>query len=250
MSKPLKSLFKIISFSLIVPSIFALGLFYLYQLQFFQVESIETSLWNDHGKAQYTQNFFTDLRREMVSFEKMPLWEVPFEKLNQLLRDKNWIKTFRLRRIWPNQVKLDIAVEEISFVLINEKGKVFPIVESGKLLEPIPLSLVPDMMILRGKALAESLVLRQKAYRFFSQIPREGLFSQKTISTIEYKKGEGFLATLLQSPVIVMLGEGRALAKAKRVNQILEYFSSRGTEGRVIDARFSKKVLVKLRKDS
>jgi hypothetical protein len=54
--------------------------------------------------------------------------------------------------------------------------------------------------------------------------------------------------TLIQPAVQVVLGEDSLNTKVERVAQVLNYLSAEQIKGRVIDASFSKKVLVRLRK--
>ncbi len=56
--------------------------------------------------------------------------------------------------------------------------------------------------------------------------------------------------TLIRTGVRVKIGEDQVALKAARVSQVVDYLDAKQFDARVIDANLSKKVLVRLRKDS
>jgi len=70
----------------------------------------------------------------------------------------------------------------------------------------------------------------------------------KNISEIFYSKKEGFKIFLKGVATEVRMGDSDFGPKISRVEKVLSYLDSQNVKGRVIDARFSKKVVVRVRK--
>ena len=82
-----------------------------------------------------------------------------------------------------------------------------------------------------------------------NEMPNEGLLSHESISEINVGKKEEIWLTHLQTKSWIKLGDENTAIKSARVAKVLEYLDHNNLKGRVIDADFSKKVLVKLRND-
>jgi hypothetical protein len=115
---------------------------------------------------------------------------------------------------------------------------------------PLPgANLALDLPIVRGEKLATDESSRQKLIEFINSLPSTGMLSKSNIAEISYSKDEGYTLFLINTKAEVKLGDERVSVKIARVSQVLDYLAANNLKGRVIDASFSKKVLVRLRKD-
>jgi cell division protein FtsQ len=142
-----------------------------------------------------------------------------------------------------------VAPREVKLLFVNADGSLSPIVEDGNFLPSVSAKEAPDVALLEGEIFLKDTRLRKQAVGVINEIPKDGRFSQKTISEMSFDSKEGFWATLIQSGIRVKLGEENIPIKALRVGQVIEYMETRNLQARVIDADLSKKVLVRLRKD-
>jgi len=123
------------------------------------------------------------------------------------------------------------------------------VTRSGSIL-PVKLSKQDiDLPILRGANFHKQEPLRSKAVALLTEIPTRGLFSKQNISEIRYEDKNGFVLHLVNRNTLVKLGKENFAQKSSFIERAISYLESQRLEGRVIDARYSKKVVVKLRNE-
>lgn len=177
------------------------------------------------------------------------LWRLPLAQIQNQVLDDVQVASVKVHRLFPN--KLSIEVQKRSAILgLVVEGGVLPVASDGTLLAKIPFKQAYQFPLLKGQQLSQSKELRKKVIDFYNQIPREGLFSQDSISEIQFTDGEGYRMILNQSQMQVFFLDEELGRKASRVEKVLRYLESESIKGRVIDARLSKKVVVRLRNDS
>lgn len=176
------------------------------------------------------------------------LWSVNISELNRELLQQEWIKDVQIIRRFPFFLLVKVVPQEVSMVLITPHGQMLPLASEGKLLSAIPANEVPDLPLLRGKVFFDSLEMRKKALDLLKQLPSSGKLNINSISEISFDDREGFQLSLRGSNAKVQMGQDQFAQKASRVSQVLNYLDANALESRVIDATFSKKVLVRLRK--
>jgi len=209
------------------------------------IQSIDKSEQNAHFNA-LKQIILEDLR----PLKKKPVWKVSLNDLLESMYQKEWVKEARVSRRFPNQIMISLRMENVKLIALDPKGKVKAISSSGEYLPNLAGGIVPDVPILRGNRLLRSRELRSIAVELVSQLPRSGLLSPGTVSEIFYDKKNGFELLLNKSALQIIMGNELFDIKAKRVNRVLEYMDAKQVQGRVIDTRFAKKILVRLRKGS
>ncbi|RYZ76327.1 MAG: hypothetical protein EOP05_05370 [Proteobacteria bacterium] len=78
------------------------------------------------------------------------------------------------------------------------------------------------------------------------------MINKRNVSEIFWSKDDGYSLMLMQPKIEVKLGSDQLATKVLRVGQVMNYMSANQinglAKGQVIDASFSKKVLVRLRK--
>jgi cell division protein FtsQ len=199
------------------------------------------------NKSPYWNDLLGKIRPRLTEFETKNIWQVPLIKIAGKFQSEAWVNNVTVSREWPQRIRVKVKNKKIKLLLLNSEGRLIPIDEKGEFLPIIQWSQAPSLPLLRGAVLNSQINLRKKMLDFFDQLPESGLFSTKQISDITYNEVDGFIATLVWKSLQVKLGFEPSTLVSLRISQVLEYLQSRNINVRVIDANFSKKVLVKLR---
>ncbi|MBX7231350.1 MAG: cell division protein FtsQ/DivIB [Bdellovibrionales bacterium] len=212
-------------------------------------QSIEIIWQTELNQNMFNNNIQFDLSQKMKDLSGQWIWRVSLEQIKSLLEDEKRIKDFSIKRIFPNKIRLNLVSKKIHLVFLNSQGKLFPVGEDGTLFpESITLSSL-DFPLVRGSKFQNDLKTRQQAVELISSLSEEGVFSKKSISEIYFDSKTGLNLILNSSGIQVVLGEDRFGLKASRVERVLNYLYGQQLQGRVIDARFAKKVVVRLHND-
>jgi cell division protein FtsQ len=213
-----------------------------------QVNQIEIELEDSkNNKNQYWGDLIGKIRPQLKEFENKNLWQVPLLRVAEKFQSEIWVKSVSVSRSWPQKLIVKIKNKEIKLLGINTEGRLIPIESNGDLLPPISWSDAPKKPLLRGLNFMTQITLRKKILDFIDLLPREGSFNEKQISDFTYNDTDGFVATIVWKSLQINLGFEPSTLVLLRVSQVLDYLQSRNINVRVIDANFSKKVLVKLR---
>jgi hypothetical protein len=104
-----------------------------------------------------------------------------------------------------------------------------------------------DLPLLRGAQFFEDVQLRRQAVDLMNEIPFEGVFHQGLISEVRFDKHKGFELLLTNGWTRVNMGKEDFSRRVRFIERVLNYLQEHKMQARVIDARFSKKVVVRLR---
>lgn len=237
-------------------SLFSVTIWSVTQNDWFRLKEIVVEEMNsrDHFESEVTESAeFKDLGqkiRESVSehFGQW-LWRVSLNEVERLALQDIRVASVHVQRWFPNKIEIQLKRRKAILGLITQDG-VLPISVDATLLNRIDVSEAYQFPILRGQIFRKSIESRKKVIALFEQIPREGLFSHAEISEIQYDKKEGYRFLLNRSQMQVLLLDEQVRQRSSRVEKVLRYLESQSIKGRVIDARLSKKVVVRLRNDS
>lgn len=244
-----KLMFKLFFAVVLIPSCVFATIFWLNSSGFFNLDHIEVTIENGKQNPQYLQPLVADLDKQLEKFRGVSLWDLDISQISKKIQGLRWIEASYISRNWPTRLNVRIVPRDIKLLYFSKSGEMFPVVDDGSFLPPVGSKQAPDVALLEGDIFEKNIEMRKKAVKTFSEIPKEGKFSQKNISELRFDPKEGFWATLIQSGIKIKIGEKAIPIKAQRVSQVLEYIETRQLEARVIDANLSKKVLVRLRKD-
>jgi cell division protein FtsQ len=188
------------------------------------------------------------LRPQLKGFENTWGWNAPLSDVLRVVDRDSRIRTAHVLRRFPNRIVVVIRPKETSANLLDKDGYLHPIATDGSLLPPFLPTMASDRPTLRGAKFFDSDLLRQKAVRLIDELPEQGLFSKSAVSEVHYSDKTGFEFTLSGGGLVVRVGDESLVHKADHIEQVLSYLQGQHIKGRVIDARFEKKVVVKLRK--
>jgi hypothetical protein len=176
------------------------------------------------------------------------IWEIDLSDLRTALARDEWVKDVLISRSLPNEVRIRVRPKTAAFIFVNSHGDFIPVTEEGALLRPLTAGSVPDVPFLRGEVFAQDLARREAAVKIIFSLSGQGPLSRRNVSELGWSNEDGYSLTLISPKVEVKLGDDRVELKGLRAAQVLNYLSANDLKGRVIDASFSKKVLVRLRK--
>ena len=186
--------------------------------------------------------------KAIARFARKKIWEVDLGAMKSSLARDEWVKDVTISRSLPNGVKVKIEPKAAALILVGVKGELLPIAEDGVRLGALPADAIPDVPLLRGEIFSRDFAKRKQAIAFVNELPSNGPVSRRNVSELIWAKEDGYSVMLMQPKVEVKFGDDGLSMKVLRVTQVLNYMSAHELKGRVIDASFSKKVLVRLRK--
>lgn len=236
-------------FFVVIPAMLVGSLYHLDQAGLFNIEKIEVRLEDSYDDLVFLRPLLVRIENQLRHQNGKSLWQIQLKEVKKDLVEERWISQINIARRWPRTLTVQIRPFEPKINWVSKNGELFPILENGELLLKVASNQAPDVPLLMGESFKQDINLRLKALAFLKELPNNGPFSEKQISEIRFSEKEGFLVSLVQNGLQVKMGETNLALKSARVAQVLEYMSLHQFEGRVIDANFSKKVLVKLRKD-
>lgn len=245
----MKKIILSLIFGVVVIPLSVAGVIYsLDQSGFFNLDNIQIVVENSDGQSNFLKPLISELDHQIDQSRGTSLWNLDLKKIEAQVTAHSWIEQVSLTRRWPSQLRVLVIPREVKLVFVNNDGSLWPIVADGNFLPAVSAKEAPDVALLDGEVFKKDTALRKKAVSVMDEIPKDGRFSRKTISEMNFDAKEGFWATLIQSGIRVKLGEENIPLKSARVGQVLEYMETRNLQARVIDADLSKKVLVRLRK--
>ena len=216
---------------------FVLGFFFL-QSSFFKVKHIEI-VSNVSGSLEALKKKLEPLKGELVF--KVPLKKV----LTQIESDVSVKKAWVLRK-WPNKISVKIHSEKPLFLVLNRKTHQMSLVDYRGNLVP-QTSVKGDFPILTKSFLSDKVKL-QKLIRILSRIPDRGLFSHPEISEIYEHSSKGLVFVLIKSRTRLLLPFDSLLVhKIEQIEDVLQYLYRENIESLLVDTRYSKKIVVKVR---
>lgn len=243
-------------FYFLVAFVFSAGaiLTLLHQSGIFEIQSVPIDFSIEAGNeltipAPKVAGMKERLSEHLKSLKGKRIWEVDLRDLRASIVQDEWIKDIMISRRLPNEVHVSVRPKNAALILVEKQDKFIPITEEGEMLGALDAGALPDVPLLRGEIFSKDASRRESAVKFVRSLREEGLLSRHNVSEISWSREDGYVLMLLQPKVEVRLGDEHIDLKVMRVGQVLNYLSANSLKGRVIDASFSKKVLVRLRKD-
>lgn len=213
-----------------------------------RIEGIDIELVQNSKEDLLFQRIKTTLTQQMHQFEGKYFWEVPLSKVYELTSKDKRVRGVNVFREFPSRLRLEIEPHTPVLAYLSNDGRLYPVATDATLLPALPVTDSPDLPLVRGELLKDEPALREKALELFAMIPDHGAVQKKNISEIIHTRKDGFKIFLSEPRAEVQMGDQDFGPKLSRVEKVLAYLDSRNIKGRVIDARFSKKVVVRVRK--
>lgn len=226
------------------------GFYFSITRSVFRIHNIEITLDENKDPSFMFKDVKQSLDKKLQRLLGQYVWSVDLENILNFIETDRRVKDAKVTRILPNTIRVIIEPRSaIATILGNESHVLFPIAADGKILPAVEASEAIDNPILRGEIFLKSEDLRKKAIDFLSVLPEAGSLSRASISEIYFDKIKGISLTLKKSGTEVIIGNDDYKIRASEVSRVVHYLDSQQMVGRVIDARYSKKVVVKLRNE-
>lgn len=223
------------------------GGWFIFQEQILKITAVQIVAETEDEPILFTR-IHDSLKSQYKKYVGQYFWKVKLEELLQTAEGDKRVRQAHIVRHFPNEIVVRIEPHDTVAHYLDKKGLLHPIAADGSLLPALKGSEVPDRPIVRGKEVYDDENLRSKVVQLLKELPPQGSFSQKSVSELHYSKKEGFEWFLSGSGPVIRTGDEATLGnRIQRVEQVLNYLDQQQIKGRVIDARFSKKVVVKPR---
>lgn len=226
-------------------AVFGVGL--IAKSQFVKLQTVEVTLDPSSTDAFLFEKIQSGLTASLMRFTGLPFWKVSMEDVMSEVRRDRRVRTAHIQREFPHRLKVVVVPQEPLVGYLDESGKIFPVARDATLMPAISLKDVPNFPLLSGKDFQSDEKLRERAIRLVESIPTEGHFQRSMVSEILHSNKDGFSLFLGTKIAEIKMGEGDFDLKASRVEKVLGYLHNRNLKGRIIDARFAKKVVVRVR---
>jgi cell division septal protein FtsQ len=175
-------------------------------------------------------------------------WEVSLNKVYDIAARDRRVRKVSIYREFPSRLRIEIEPQTPVLAYLSNDNRIYPLAADATLLPALPLNESSDLPVLRGEDLKDEPALRVKALELLELVPNEGPLRRKTVSEIFYSKKDGFRVFASGVASEIKFGDSDFGPKISRVEKVLTYLDSQNIKGRVIDARFAKKVVVRVRK--
>lgn len=214
-----------------------------------RLQPIEIRLDEQSDQQHLYSRIRASLEKPMQAYRGRWLWDVSLDKVMSDVEHDRRVQSVRVSRKFPNRLVITVTPHRPVLAWVDEVGRLFPVAADASLLPAQPIRDATDVPLLRGQGFRNREDLRERAIRLVAELPEVGVLAPDMISEITYSEKTGFSVNLNKGGLTVRLGEDEFGRKARRVEQVLNYLQDQQLRGRVIDARFAKKVVVRLRND-
>lgn len=213
-----------------------------------QLQSIDIVLSPESKDAFLFERIHSSLQSSLAGYLGLPFWKLSLERVMNDIKKDQRVSSAEIQREFPHHMRVIIVPKKPLLAYMDETGRVYPVARDASLMPALSLKDVPNFPLLRGKDFLSDRHLREAAVQLIETIPVDGRFQRAVVSEILHSNKDGFDLFLANQVAEVKMGDGDFDLKVSRVEKVLGYLHNRGLKGRVIDARYAKKVVVRMRR--
>ena len=218
--------------------------------EFFLVKDLKIDIEFSQNQEALLTGLKPEFEKSLMSLKGQNIWGVSLSQVRKELLTQPWIQDVELARRFPNQIHSLIRLYPVALLYLDSKNRIFPILENGKKMPQTKVTMTPSAPILRNNNILKDPEKLEKTLRLFLEIPQIGVLKKQNLQQVDFNKVTGLSLHLINPKLVVHLGEKNIRTKALRVLRVTDYLQSQKQKARVIDASFTKKVLVRPRKRS
>lgn len=245
----MKAWLKITIASLIVTGSVG-GITYFMTRNFFRVKRVEITLADNNDPSYLFPKVQAALEEKLHNIYGQFVWQVDIQKVLAVIEQDRRVRDVFVTRVLPNTIRI-VVEPQVAFANImgNDSLIFYPLSQEGDVMPAVRAPDAPDGPILRGAKFLQSKEWRDEALKLLHTLPETGTFSRASISEIHMNDKSGLRMILKRSGSEVLIGSDDFKNRTSYVSRVIHYLDSERLSGRVIDARYSKKVVVKLRNE-
>jgi cell division septal protein FtsQ len=219
-----------------------------YNSNWMKIETVTLEIAPQSKQELLFQRINNGLKPQLTAYEGKYFWQVSLHQIYDLVAKDKRVSKVSVYREFPSRLRIEIDPRTPVLGFLSNDGRIYPVATDATLLPALTVHEAQDMPLLRGSELSDEPKLREMALELFDSLPADGAFRKRDVSEIVYTKKDGFGVYLNGSPAEVRMGDSDFGPKVSRVEKVLSYLESQNIKGRVIDARYNKKVVVRVRK--
>jgi hypothetical protein len=212
--------------------------------------SLKTINFVYEERNAYVDSLRPALERPLQKYIGQSLWHADIFAMESFLKKQTWIETASVTRSFPNEIVITVEPKQVVANILRSPSMVQPVAADSTVMDPVDIAKSPSAPLLSHRSFLERSDLRKNALAFLKELPEEGSFSRKNISEIlpkNTRQNNQFKVLLKNSKAEVFIDNENVPLKAARVSRVIDYLSDKEMEDCIIDANFSKKVLVRPR---
>ncbi len=233
----------------LIPLILGLGLLRSFlSSDMFMVKEVEVADLGGSEVPAYLRSQLRDLETQLAQVKGQSIWKISMSSLIREVQRRAWVESAAIARQFPDKIRLTFRKKTPLAGIVVDSRHMALVAEDGALYPAAPFQQVPEVVLLGGTELRLSSNLRRRAIMVYREIPEAGLLRRGDVAEIIYTREDGFVLFVAGGNTQILLGEDDFAVKLARVEKVLSYLRSKSIVGRVIDANYQKKVLVRLRK--
>lgn len=213
----------------------------------FAVETVKIINTMNDNDRQAWRDLNAQIEAELNTLRGQALWKVSLVDIQKRLSKYPLLKDVTIQKVWPHALEISYSLPPLWAIHQTEDGRFRILADDGRWIGPLKWSRLPGLPWLKGDWVNKKPETKEGVLNLLKQLPKKGPMTAAQISEIQFNDFDGFLLTIVKSGQQIRFGSDNFETKSLRVSQVLEYLQIRGLESRVIDANFSKKVLVRLR---
>ena len=215
------------------------GLFRLSEIEVIPNQGVEPAF----------EDYFSNLKNQLGVFRGANIWEVKIEAVLAVVTVEPWVASAKVYRRFPHTLRVELVAKTPVAITLSKRGKLQLLSDDGALLPPIRETRAPKLPVISDARLIQTPDLHSKVIALLRELPATGRLSRESLSAVTLSKDGEIWLQHLATKSAIKLGEDQVSLRSARVEKVLEYLEHNNINSRVIDADFSKKVLVKLRND-
>ena len=229
--------------------VFLTGFVQYLRQSLFVVRQVDIQFSSD-SQIGFSSSVLKGVEQKLAIYKGKSTFALPIRSVvDSILEDKR-ISHAQVSRTMLGDMRVKLALRRPIALYLDEAGKAFPLSFDGEFLPKVGMEELPDLPILRGRKFQKELALRKDVLGFLGQLPDFGPFSLASVSEVRFDEKNGFRFWVSEQQGAIQFGSQLSDQKIRRVTQVLDYLHSRRLQTRVIDTRYDKKVVVKLRNGS
>ena len=217
---------------------------------FFIIRDIPVEIEFEDNQKALVESLRPGMNKQLLALKGSNIWSVSLSQIQNQLLESPWIKQVEIRRSFPDKISALVRLTSIAFLYVDKRNRIFPVTSSGNQLQAVKASIVPVAPVLRNNKIIKDPKRVQQIIEMLSEVPNIGDLKRDNIASIDFKPITGLTLRLVKGDELVHLGEQDISTKGLQVLRVLDYLKSQKQKARVIDASFTKKVLVRPRKRS